>query len=200
MLNDFLCLDLKTGLVSEITAKGGFEMFGKIFKAIQLEGDNYAFFSDVFDHFFIFNLLEKEFTKVEIMLFQPLPRENYIVHKFPDGRVMFFGGGNKEKCYNDLFYLMEYSFDEKIHYGWNSIDTFGSKEEGYFGHASILLQNDNILIHGGVKRSFDIINIKQNQFDPHYTKRFKIIDITNNYKYVKSIKPSNSSTLIMQTN
>ena len=160
-------------------------MIGKIFKSVQLDYNSFAFFTAQFDHFFIYKILELEFVKVEIMLFQPLPRENYVIHKLSDGRIFFFGGANKDKSFNDAFYLMEYSYDEKIQYGWNSIDTFGSKDEGYFGHASVLLENDNILVQGGAKKLYDNINVKTNQFDPCYTKRLKIIDIANNYKYGK---------------
>jgi len=180
-----MCLDIKSGLINEISAKGGIDMVGKLFKAVHMEGNMYAFFTNQFDHFFIYNILELEFARINIMLFQPLPRENYVCHRMSDGRIIFFGGGNKDKCFNDAFYLMEYSFDEKVQFGWNSIDTFGSKEEGYYGHASAILENDNILIHGGTKRQYDNIEFKNNQFDPLYNKRFKIIDITNSYKYAK---------------
>ena len=160
-------------------------MTNNLYKAITLDSFSVAFFGNHFDHFFIYKVADLEFVRINVILYCPLPRENFVCHKLPDGRILFFGGGNKEKCYNDAFYLMEYIIEENIQFGWNSIDTFGAREEGYYGHASLLLPNDNLLIHGGTKRAYDNINTKENQWDPLFTNRFKIVDITKSYKYEK---------------
>ena len=192
----------KSGAIEELHPKGGIDMKGKIFKSVRLDYNSYAFFTNQFDHFYIFKVFEVEFTKINIILFQPLPRDNYTLHRLSDGRIVFMGGANKETCFHDAFYLMEYSYEngKEVQYGWNSIDVFGvigSNEEnnhvnvtsnnGYFGHASILLENDNILIHGGTQMEYDYINIlidlKLNNVNPIYTNRFKLLDISNSYKF-----------------
>jgi hypothetical protein len=197
---------------NEIITKGGIDMNNFLFKVIRLTEDRnetddlqkpiqFAFFCSDMTQFFVFDIDTETFTKVMPKFYAHSNRENFSINKLSDGRIILFGGMNETLCFNEAFALISFSYTQKdrygkniedeLHYSWNDVDLYGylnddlQKESGYNGHASIVLPNDHILIFGGTEQSYFPVynNYKFSNEDPVFTRRFKIIDVFNTYKW-----------------
>ena len=202
--------------MKEVVTKGGIEMTNFLFKAIKLhnEEDKFAFFCADLTMFFILDLETETFTKVLLKFSVPQFRENFTVDIISDGRIILFGGMNEDECYNEAYSLIKFTYyhkdlikthksnklkiedEEKFHYHWHAIDIYGPLEDykginnGYNGHAMICLPNDHLLIHGGTQDAFFpyfTYSPNLNGVVPKFTKRLKLLDIFNTYKWESPI-------------
>ena len=176
-------------------SRGGGEMFGSLYKIINMEKNEYSFFNNDLSKFYTFNVENETFVKVNIRYNSPSNRSNYTINKLSDGRIIIFGGYEGKKTYHEIYYLNSFSFDKQVLWGWSFIDTFGAIDEGYNGHATVVLNNDNLLIHGGSNNTFDpfqgslknseliVSNVGSSSFNPQITNRFKLLNIYESYRW-----------------
>lgn len=196
ILNDFYSMELQSGIVKQVIAKGGSEMAGSLFKIIEMANSEFCFLNDDLSKFHLFNADTENFIKIFIKFNSPSKRYNYTVNQISDGRIFIFGGTNGELNFNEIYYLSSFKFDKEISWGWSYIDTFGVSDEGYNGHAALFLKNDSLLVHGGSKNSFDpfkgalknkeyfLSNVGTSNFNPQITNRMKIINMYESYKWI----------------
>jgi hypothetical protein len=235
ILNDMYYYDIGNQTFKYVITKGGVEMQNYLFKCVRLNEDSenvdnsngskssqekkinininisykFAFFCSNLSQFFIFDIKTDTFTKIRPKFFVHQPRENFIVEKLSDGRIVLFGGMEEmvpninnlslqeKKCYNEAFVLHSFYYtqgekdEEDFHYTWTDIDLFEGyqniMEEGYNGHASVVLENDHILIFGGTTSPFSpIFNLESDsKCNQIFTNRLKTIDIFNTYRWLK---------------
>jgi hypothetical protein len=197
ILNDFHYLDIDSGIIYQVTSKGGYEMSGKIFKSCKLEKDlEYAFFCEDLSKFFIFNIDTETFTRVEIKFLIPSRREFYTLNLLSDGRVVLLGGSYKDEGYKDIYYLINYSVDKEISWVYSRLDCFGAVQGEMNGHCTMVLSNDQILIHGGTLRSFNPFEPEEIKHPPEFSSRFQILNLFSSYEWKKESLVFNEGSIL----
>ena len=182
-------------LVKEVNSKSGIEMNGLLFKAIFLKDNEFAFFSNDMRKMFVYNIQTEIFSKVIVKFVPPPKRTNYTLNRLYDGRLIVFGGMDNEESFKECFILINFAYEQEVHYSWVTLDLFGIIEEATSGHATVVLENNNLLIHGGTKYPHDPIitkfiksdNIKPDilLINPVATRRLKLLNIHESYYWSK---------------
>jgi N-acetylneuraminic acid mutarotase len=190
ILNDFYAFDISDIKDSfrEITPKGGAEMEGYIFKALRIYDNQIAFFCSDLSRMFIYDIKTETFQRILFKFINPAPRNYFTINLLTDGRIILFGGMDKDTCFEDAFIMQPFTYLNEVHYSWTALDISGPLEKFYNGHASIVLDNNHILIHGGCTSIFDPI-VKDNlELDEdELTDRFKILNIYSTYQWIEPI-------------
>ena len=128
ILNDFYYLDLDSGKTVEVLAKGGMEMINFLFHITQINDHDIAFFHKDLSKFFVFDISNEIFTKVDITLNVPSNRSCFTVNKLSDNRIILIGGMNEDECYSDVFILNSYDLGKSQVWAWCPFDTNGKYE------------------------------------------------------------------------
>jgi hypothetical protein len=195
ILNDFFYLEISTGKIAEVTSKGGNEMINKLYKAIPLErNDEIAFITQNLSSFQVFNLETEVFTKIEIKFEVPQIREYFTINLLQDGRLIIFGGCRNDDSFRDIYYLINYTYDQKVFWMWSRMDILGDVHEGYSGHCSLVLENNHILIHGGTERAFDWRSPESTKHEAGFSNRVQLFDIYSSYEWLQEIKTDFDNT------